>query len=791
MDMDEVKTILARAEETKKEADLLFGRGKLDEAIEAYTSVLKELQPLRGSPHGENCSIRCLANQAQCYIKQGQWEPAVAVSDFALSIASVVNEHHLVTKIFKRRAIAYEQLGKLPLALASVDWAIRFGDDTEDSQMCRDRIVAAISAAEDTLVAIPPNPKCVAPMTISQAIKVIIESKCDPALVIPVLAAIIDERGALDFHDSQNNNILWAVCQACIQRALHPTMDADGVLPVLELLLQNGCRANQRFAERGQNKTPLQMFAVAGAVSCVDLMLRSGAVAQLTDTTGWSALEVACAADHPRNKSKGQSNHEVVSLLLEAKAVPVYRIPGSGMCALALACQAGDGESVLCLLKAGAVINMRCAIGFSPLVWAMIGNGGKSFKENRAINVIYRAVSSINVPGLLDEANEDMKCFHIAALLQELRMVLKAQLASVPEADVPRRTHEVLVGVLRSRFGQSTAPASPAEELEGAPAAAPKKARSAVEEANAFFTICAKLIPNFIPRIMTKRWLPKPEETAGLNAATAMSNAAPIERCWLASVMCSVTGPKKQSDLLCFGSSLSPSVLESREYGIIACYPEFMKLVRAPLAAEFSPFIPSPAALDLMAESRYLVTLDDSNEYWGRLLRQYNFSADGEADNYCQVTSFDKSLGAAPALTPGEDAAPPPLPAPSLAAETESEGDETKLVVTASRTSPALLVFGEPSFEGGDSYNVDNDFAVSVKVKAFKALIDAYNTSEIIYFVGQRIDESSSPRPRDVSYQSSVAMCAEFTSRGFVQQKEVVIPHWPFEDVRLSIWRRG
>ena len=115
---------------------------------------------------------------------------------------------------------------------------------------------------------------------------------------------------------------------------------------------------------------------------------------------------------------------------------------------------------------------MRCAIGFSPLVWAMVGNGGKSFKENRAISVIYRAVSSINVPGLLDEANEDMKCFHIAALLQELRMVLKAQLASVPEADIPRRTHELLVGVLRSRFGQLAAPTNPAEEVEAVPAAA-------------------------------------------------------------------------------------------------------------------------------------------------------------------------------------------------------------------------------------------------------------------------------------------------------------------------------
>ena len=293
---------------------------------------------------------------------------------------------------------------------------------------------------------------------------------------------------------------------------------------------------------------------------------------------------------------------------------------------------------------------------------------------------------------------------------------------------------------------------------------------------------------------MTKRWLPKPEEAAGLSAVTAMSNAAPIERCWLASVMCSVTGPKKQSELLCFDSSLSPCVLEGKEYGMIACYPEFMKLVRAPLAEEYSPFIPSPAALDLMAESRYLVTLDDSNDYWGKLLRHYNSPTDEEPDKYCQVTSFDRALGAAPSDGPtGAEETERDLtpPAATAAVGAAPEGEEIKLVVTATKSSPALLVFAEPSYKGGDSYNVDNDFAVSVKVKALKALFDVYNTSEIVYFVGQRIDESSSLRPRDVSYQSSVAMCAEFKSRGFVQQKEVVIPHWPFEDVRLTIWRKS
>lgn len=399
-----------------------------------------------------------MANQAQCFLKLDKNEEAAVACDTALSVPSVVQEQHLCSKIFKRRGIAYEQLAKLPQALVSYDWAIRFGDDTEDTATSRERVVAAISEKETGFVAIPPPPEPVEKAMITKLITAILQTKCDVEKIAPlIITHVIEKRAAVDLHDEQKNNMFWAVCQAAIMRAAAPDMEADDVLPVLELLIQNGGRANQRFVIKGTYRTPLQMMAVAGAHECCSLLLKSGAPMQVLDQRGWSALEVACAVDNPRHKSKNPSNHEVVTVLLEAKANPQFKIPGSGMTALSLAAQGGDGESVMSLLGGGAVVNIRCAIGFSPLVWAMIGNGPKPFKANRAFMVLFHKITEAKMPALMDEAKEDIKCFHLAAMLHEMRLLKKKVFPeNIDQAQINAAKpvfHTLLVQNIRRRVG--------------------------------------------------------------------------------------------------------------------------------------------------------------------------------------------------------------------------------------------------------------------------------------------------------------------------------------------------
>lgn len=39
---------------------------------------------------------------------------------------------------------------------------------------------------------------------------------------------------------------MWAVCQAAIMRSAHAEKEADDVLPLLEILVENGARVEQR-----------------------------------------------------------------------------------------------------------------------------------------------------------------------------------------------------------------------------------------------------------------------------------------------------------------------------------------------------------------------------------------------------------------------------------------------------------------------------------------------------------------------------------------------------------------
>lgn len=797
---------------------------------------------------GEIVAIRSMANQAQCYLKLGKNEEASVACDTALSIPSVVQEQHLCSKIFKRRGTAYEQLAKLPQALMSYDWAIRFGDDTEDTAQSRERVVAAISEVEQGFVAIPPPPETVDKTTITKLITVILQSKCDVEIVTPLITSqVIERRAAVDLHDEQKNNMFWAVCQAAVMRAATPEMEADDVLPVLDLLIQNGGRANQRFVIKGTFRTPLQMMAVAGAHECCALLLRSGAPMQVLDQRGWSALEVACAVDNPRHPSKTPSNHEVVTVLLEAKANPQFKIPGSGMTALSLAAQGGDGESVMSLLSGGAVVNVRCAIGFSPLVWSMIGNGPKPFKANKAFMVLFHKITECKMPALLDEAKEDIKCFHLAAMLHEMRTLKKKVFApEVSEADqraLKPAFHSLLIQNIRRRVGlppkveeastetaglppapQVTPPLPPNKEEENIALTGdgtedkddtPKNIhKHDTDEANVLLRICGVLMPQYIPRILTRKWLVKAEHENKKDILAALANANPIERCWLSTVMSAVTGPKKSDELLDFSSALSPSASNGHSYGVIGCYPEFVELVRATLVKEYSPFIPVGAVLDQIAEARFLVSIDDYNSYWSKLLRMCKVKskseeAPSEEGGYCQVIEFNITDNDRPAAEDGAANKASPDPTSLLVSPAG------KVNVVSTKERPSLLVFSEPTIPLDLNVgHVDDAAVIHAKLQSLVKLLNLYHDSNTVFLVGQKTGADCALFESSLAYKCTAAIEAFLTERNFtcknmnptsiveadVEQDEPVeskvedfgipLPHWPFEIIRVAVWQR-
>ena len=102
------------------------------------------------------------------------------------------------------------------------------------------------SSQSSSIVAILPRPVALTSDTINEIIIITLQSQGEPDEVIPKLQEIVSTRANLDVRDSQQNNIMWAVCQAAMMRAGEDDKDADDVLPVLEILFEHGCRGDQR-----------------------------------------------------------------------------------------------------------------------------------------------------------------------------------------------------------------------------------------------------------------------------------------------------------------------------------------------------------------------------------------------------------------------------------------------------------------------------------------------------------------------------------------------------------------
>ena len=191
---------------------------------------------------------------------------------------------------------------------------------------------------------------------------------------------------------------MWATCHAALIRAesdRKENMQADDVFPILEYLINHGCRyyhsvsssrtsipyhhsvlpsrmtspyhnlsahllislslryisvdrAEQRFGsvsmlsstnilQVNPGRTPMQLLATVGAVKCVQFLLQHGGSILHFDVDGWTPLLAACT---PSGRMKGD-NSEMVLLLLQAGA-QVNQASAEGLTPVSAAAHAAD-----------------------------------------------------------------------------------------------------------------------------------------------------------------------------------------------------------------------------------------------------------------------------------------------------------------------------------------------------------------------------------------------------------------------------------------------------------------
>ena len=133
--------------------------------------------------------------------------------------------------------------------------------------------------------------------------------------------------------------------------------------PIIEELLKAG--ANVNTPSEVHRFTPLMWASQSGSVESVEMLLRAGALLDVKDNMGRTALMWAqVTPGHP-----GYSNPEVVRALVNAGA-NVNLTDVDGVTALILAARADLTESIKLLLAKGAQVNAKDRWGNSPLTSA-------------------------------------------------------------------------------------------------------------------------------------------------------------------------------------------------------------------------------------------------------------------------------------------------------------------------------------------------------------------------------------------------------------------------------------
>jgi tetratricopeptide (TPR) repeat protein len=216
--------VLEEAENLKKRADILFATNKHELAIETYNQgemlvdiqaylvnmnssfgiALRRLAFIAGYAVGELCVIRCFSNQAQCFLKLGQSERALASINMAFTVPSIAHDGHMLSKLWVRKAIALENLSHDEEALSSIDRAIALGVGQEDEyDSIRNRLIEKVVAKANRLVPIPPKPVPIAQSVVNATITKILISYQDIDKLGSLLQSLIKQRAWIDCEDDR------------------------------------------------------------------------------------------------------------------------------------------------------------------------------------------------------------------------------------------------------------------------------------------------------------------------------------------------------------------------------------------------------------------------------------------------------------------------------------------------------------------------------------------------------------------------------------------------------------
>jgi len=668
--------LLKTCNDAKKQADLLFVKGEFQKAIDAYTAVLKQLAPIGGFNVSDMLTLRSWANIAACHLKLQNYKEVVNACNKAILSPSAVRESNLLSKVYERQALALEELKEYEPALIALDRCIaielcqRIPPETTHAtaeatspaaaatspyphEQHRKKLCNLVLENRPTFVALPPAPQVVTSQQISAVIKAILSCKCDPTNknMMMELQKLTETRGFLDKLDDKGCGLMWAVCQCAMIRAARmevvfdgdkdlPAFDSlsseeqdikkakaeadadpDAIFPVLQVLVGAGCSVTQRGPDAG--KACVQLLCMAGATKCVSVFLAMDANPNVMDDQGWGALHCACAVNSPA----ARKNQVIVDMLCQKGCFPNHQTMGQGLSALHLAAQTGDGQTVLLLLKKGASINMRCRLGFSPIVYALIGTEGS---DGEACQVLMSAAAAhVKIVKeqknedsmLLKEIEQDRQCY---AFSRHVRLISKLANTKVQTEMTAEEVSKLccigMLGAMRIPadlvdFGlmtmtTATVPTSPASEAKEAQkeisdhvsnmdeAVAEEPAKPEMESNPLFMAyIQWDMISPYICR--AKKWLPVPsEEEAAKNDYSKAFKAAPaLEQMWCNILAYAIDGMSN--------SSLPALVLagtdaETEPYCVPRIMDDFNTYCKIPLCINFCSAVPSPPALEAL-----------------------------------------------------------------------------------------------------------------------------------------------------------------------------------------------
>ena len=639
-----IQTILEEAERLKKIADLEFARSKFNDAINSYTNALLSLSPLRTTPYGELCALRCFSNQIQCHLRLNENEKAIGIAQYALTIPITTTEIHLTQKILIRYSQALENLKYYEQALNIIDKAISLDANSTDLDSIRDRLIYLIHGDINQIIPISPRPLDFAPIEVSKVIGEILKSRGDPEPLVPLFNELCVHRVFLDKRDEKNYNIMWALCQASCLRAANPEENPDDVYPLLQLILMNGSNPEQRFIsvdneknDRTSNQTPLMLFSLAGAVDCAKLLIQNGANVLTCDGEGWTPLMVACAPGSPRRSPESittgrpATNDEMVEMLINAKS-PINIQNYQGLTPLACAAQAGDLQAVAVLIHAGATMNLRSSNGFSPIVWALTSTVPNHEMVQLLLDACLTPISiekegeeggksDIMTPEEREELQkeyvEDIKCYKLGHLVLNLKILVKEFITTYQNTQkaVGKEISPPAAYLIQRKIAEAIGRITNVVVDAGGPRDLSSKYLTTVSSIGLYSNILEHLNQQFLPDTLFKKWTPVDDPKIAVMSAPILDQAR------LSIMMKGATGPQTKE----------PPLSHTQPHNYLMCgrYPDYRILLRESLVGVFSACVPSINALNYIVQntSQYIViVLNIGTDYWVKNIQEINKS---------------------------------------------------------------------------------------------------------------------------------------------------------------------